>query len=262
MELGLKGKTALVMGGSTGIGRATAVALCREGVHVGIAGRRDAVLADAVDAIGRETTGEVWGEATDCSKAEEVERLVERAIERMGRVDILVNAVGAAPAGDLLTVTEEAWIAGLSLKLLAQVNCCRAVARHMRRQRSGSIVNIAGSQWKHPLGTSVVAGVANAGLVNFTKAIAGSLGIDNIRVNIVNPGPIETDRLGYIIKQRAEMRGVSVEKVREEFRAETVLGRFGRPEEVADVVIFLVSNGATFVTGAVIDVDGGQNRAL
>lgn len=258
MDLGLAGKTALVTGGSMGIGKAVALRLSREGVRVGIAARRGPEVVAAVHEIG----SEIWGEAADCSKAADVERFVNAAVRRMGHIDILVNALGAAPAGGLLELSDEAWEQGLALKLLGQISCCKAVVPHMQRQKWGRIVNIAGSQWKRPLGTSLAAGVANAGLVNFTKALAGSLGPDNILVNVVNPGPIDTGRLNYIIEQRAASRGVSFEQVRNEFANETVLGRFGQPEEVANMIVFLVSDLASFVTGAIIDVDGGQNRSL
>ena len=262
MNLGLSGKTALVTGGSKGIGKAVALHLAREGAHVGIAARHRSTVVDAVREIKAGTGGEIWGEAVDCTKTLEVERLVSRMIDRTGRVDLLVNALGAAPAGGLLDLTDEAWEDGLAMKLLGQIRCCRAVVPYMQQQKWGRIVNIAGSQWKRPLGTSMVAGVANAGLVNFSKALAGTLGPDNILVNVVNPGPTETGRLEYIIERRAAHRGVSVDQVRAEFAAETVVGRFGKPEEIAHVIVFLVSELSTFVTGAVIDVDGGQTRSL
>ena len=262
MNFGLSGKSALVTGGSKGIGKAVALNLAREGVRVGIAARHGSTMADAVREIKDLTGGDVWGESTDCTKTQDVERFVSQAIDRMGRVDLLVNALGAAPAGGLLDLTDEAWEDGLALKLLGQIRCCRALVPHMQRQKWGRIVNIAGSQWKRPLGTSMVAGVANAGLVNFSKALAGTLGPDNILVNVVNPGPTETGRLEYVIERRAAHRSVPVDEVRAEFAAETMLGRFGKPEEVAHMIVFLVSELSTFVTGAVIDVDGGQNHSL
>lgn len=262
MNFGLNGKTALVTGASTGIGKAVALALAREGVHVGIAARREDVLADAVQEIRSATGGGIWGAPADCSKPADVVRFVDQAVARMRRIDILVNALGGAPAGGLLDLTDEAWETALALKLLGQIRCCKAVVPHMQRQKAGRIVNIAGSQWKRPLGTSIAAGVTNAGLVNFTKALAESLASDNILVNVINPGPTDTDRLRYLIKQRAEHRGTSVDRVRAEFADETMLRRFGTPEEVAHVIVFLVSELATFVTGAVIDVDGGQSRSL
>ena len=262
MNLGLNGKIALVTGGSRGIGKAVALCLAREGARVGIAARHRSTVVDAVREIKEVTGGDIWGEAADCSKTHEVERLVRQMIDRMGRVDLLVNALGAAPAGGLLDLADQAWEDGLAMKLLGQIRCCRAVAPYMQRQKWGRIVNIAGSQWKRPLGTSMVAGVANAGLVNFSKALAGTLGPDNILVNVVNPGPTETDRLEYVIERRAAHRNVPVDQVRAEFAAETMLGRFGKPEEIAHMIVFLVSELSTFVTGAVIDVDGGQTQSL
>jgi NAD(P)-dependent dehydrogenase (short-subunit alcohol dehydrogenase family) len=132
----------------------------------------------------------------------------------------------------------------------------------MRNRRWGRIVNISGTQWKRPLPTSMPAGVANAGLVNFTKALAEEVGPQNILVNVVSPGPINTRRIEYIIEQRASLVGVPAAEIRAEFLREVTLGRFGEPNEVAQVIVFLVSELATFVTGAIIDVDGGYTKCL
>lgn len=262
MNFGLNGKSALVTGASMGIGKAVAAVLAAEGAHVAIAARHQNALDEAVQDIKKTAQGSVIGIAADCSEAHEIDRLVGTAFKRLGRIDILVNAIGMARGGDFLRLSDQEWEESLALKLMGQIRCCKAVLPQMLSQRWGRIVNISGTQWKRPLPTSMPAGVANAGLVNFTKALAEDVGSKNILVNIVSPGPINTRRIEYLINQRASAMGVSPESVRAEFLREVTLGRFGEPKEVAHVIAFLVSELCTFITGAVIDVDGGYTKCL
>ena len=245
-----------------GIGKAVALALAAQGSRVVIAARHPESLNEAVEDIQKNTQGEISAIAADCSRSPEVDRLVGAAVERLGRLDILVNAIGMARGGDFLRLSDGDWEESLSLKLMGQIRCCRAVVPHMLRHGWGRIVNISGTQWKRPLPTSMPAGVANAGLVNFTKALAEEVGSHNILVNVVSPGPINTRRIEYLIEQRSASIGATREQVRAEFLRDITLGRFGEPEEVANVIVFLVSELSTFVTGAVIDVDGGYTKCL
>jgi 3-oxoacyl-[acyl-carrier protein] reductase len=262
MDFGLKGRTALVTGASMGIGRAVAEVLAAEGTRVVIAARHQEALDQTVESIERTVPGAVNAIAADCSTSTEVDRLVAAAAERLGRIDILVNAIGMARGGDFLRLSDAEWEESLALKLMGQIRCCRAVLPHMLRHGWGRIVNISGTQWKRPLPTSMPAGVANAGLVNFSKALSEEVGSRNILVNVVSPGPINTRRIEYLIDQRAAAIGVPPEQIRAEFLREVTLGRFGEPKEVAQVIVFLASELSTFMTGAVIDVDGGYTKCL
>jgi NAD(P)-dependent dehydrogenase (short-subunit alcohol dehydrogenase family) len=245
-----------------GIGKAAATVLAGHGARVVIAARHAEPLNQAVNAINKGCNGAMFGIPADCSRPSDIQHLVAASRERLGGIDILVNAIGMARGGEFLHLTDQEWEESLALKLMGQIRCCRAVLPDMLRQGWGRIVNISGTQWKRPLPTSMPAGVANAGLVNFTKALAEEVGPRNILVNIVSPGPINTRRIEYLINQRAVTMGVSPETVRADFIREVTLGRFGEPEEVAHVIAFLVSELCTFVTGAVIDVDGGYTKCL
>lgn len=262
MNLGLHGKTALITGGSMGIGKAVAMSLTREGARVAIVARHQEALNEAVAEISKETSSAVTAIAADCSRSADIDRMLATALEQLGRIDILVNAIGMARGGAFLELSDEDWDQSLALKLMGQIRCCRAVLPTMRRHRWGRIVNISGTQSKRPLPTSMPAGVANAGLVNFSKALAEEVGAQNILVNVINPGPINTRRIEYIISQRAASVGLSEDAIRAEFLREVTVGRFGEPYEVANVITFLVSELSTFVTGSVIDVDGGYTKCL
>lgn len=180
-----------------------------------------------------------------------------QAEDELGGIEILVNSIGAAKSGRFLDLGEADWEASLALKLLGQIRCTRAVLPLMRRQRWGRIIHVIGHKGRQPDPQAIPAGVANAGLINFVKALAQEVARDNILVTGVSPCPLETRRLDYLIEKSAGMEGVSPEEVRRRYLAEIPLGRFARPEEIADVIIFLASERASYVTGTVIEVDGG-----
>jgi NAD(P)-dependent dehydrogenase (short-subunit alcohol dehydrogenase family) len=256
MDLGLKGKRALVTGGSMGIGKAVAVALAAEGCRVAIAARGKEALAQAVKEIG----ADALAVPADCTQPAEIHRMVEEALARLGSIDILVNSIGAAKSGRFLELSDDEWRESLELKLFGIVRCCREVVAPMRRARWGRIVNLIGHRGRQPEAQAMPAGVANAGLINFTKALADDLAADGILVNGVSPCPMETRRLDYMVKAKAKMMGISEAAAREEFLREIPLGRFARPDEIAPLVVFLVSERNSYITGTTISIDGGATR--
>ena len=256
MDLGLAGKCALVTGGSMGIGKAAALALAAEGCRVAIAARGADALADAAAEIGHET----FSVKADCTRPEDIRRMVEEVIGRLGRIDILVNSIGAAKSGNFLELSDEDWRESLELKLFGIVRSCREVVPHMRRCRWGRIVNVIGHRGRQPDTQAMPAGVANAGLINFTKALADEVVPDGILVNGVSPCPMETRRLDYMVRARAQMTGVSKEEARGEFLRDIPIGRFARPEEIAPLIAFLASERNSYVTGTTIAIDGGATR--
>src|SRR5690606_21597615 len=222
MDLGLKGKIALVTGGSQGIGRATATLLAQEGAQVVISARREAELAEAAAKIRAETGIEVLGVPTDCTKEADVQNLVRKVIEKHGRIDILANSIGSAKAGHFLELSDADWEQSLALKLMGQIRVARAVYPHMEKQGWGRIVNVIGTHSVLAEAHAMPAGVANAGLHNFTRALAELGGPKGVLVNAVSPGTVNTARLKYLLDQGVE------------YDLKTItLGRFAEPVEIA-----------------------------
>jgi len=262
MELGLKGKTVLVTGGSKGIGRATARAMATEGARVMICSRSAPALEEAAGAIRRETGQAVEIVAADLSRLEGVESAAAAAIQRLGRLDVLVNNAGAIKGGDFLAIPDDEWMTGWSLKLLGYIRMARTVLPQMRTQGGGRIVNVVGMAARNPATTYMMGGAANAALINFTKALADLGAPSNILVTAVSPGPVKTDRWDSLQRQQAVAAGQDLETFVKEQNRNFPLGRIALPEEVADLVCFLASDRASFLTGIAITVDGGISRGV
>lgn len=262
MDLGLKGKVALVTGGSRGIGRATALGLAAEGARVAIAARERAALDEAAAMIEASTDHHPAVFVCDCTRPADVATMVRGVVEQLGGIDILVNSIGAAKGGHFLELTENDWEESLALKLLGQIRCCREVLPILRARGGGVIVNVIGHRGKQPDGRALPAGVANAGLINFTIGLAQEEARHGIRVVGVNPAPVETRRLRSVFETEARVLGVSVEEARRRWLSHVPLGRAAAPEEIASVIVFLASERASFVTGTAVHVDGGATRGL
>lgn len=252
MDLHLKGKRVLVTGASKGIGRACAEAFAAEGCAVMIAARDpDRLNAAAAEIAGR-TRAEVKARPTDLSQRGSAETLAAWA----GELDILVNNAGAIPGGDLLRVDEDTWRRAWDLKVFGYINLCRAVYADMKRRKLGVIVNILGSAGEKLDAAYIAGSTANAGLMAFTRALGGASHADGIRVVGVNPGPVSTDRLISLYRQRAEVKLGTPERYKELFEGMS-FGRPAKPEEIAASVAFLASQGSSYTTGCILTIDGG-----
>lgn len=262
MDLGIDGKVAFITGASKGIGRATARLLAEEGCKVAITAREPERLEQTARELSEETGGEVIGFAGDMSKSEDVERCVEEAVERLGEIDILVTCAGSSPGGLLEELTEEEWMSSLNLKFMGYVRTCRAVLPRMRANGGGAVVLVVGNDGLKPSYWEMTAGAANAADLNFASSLAEQYGPQGIRVNTVNPGPVDTDRWDGLEKAFARDKGVDQDRAHELAVTSIPLGRICTADEVANVVGFLASSRASFLNGAHIPVDGGQRKAI
>ena len=261
MDLGLKGKTALVTGGSKGIGRAIAEGLAREGARVAISARTATDLDKATSQI-RAAGGEAIPVAADLSQLAEVSRVVQTVHDRFGRLDILINNAGAIRGGDFLKIPDEQWAGDWSLKILGYVRMARAVLPIMQKQGGGRILNVVGAAARNPTPGYLPGGIANAGLINFTKGLADLGAASNVLVTAISPAATATDRWETLVAQQAQAAGTSVDEVRAKAFAEYPLKRIATPEDIADLACYLVSERASFITGICITVDGGATRGV
>jgi NAD(P)-dependent dehydrogenase (short-subunit alcohol dehydrogenase family) len=258
MELGLAGKVAIVTGGSKGIGRATAIGFIAEGASVLVCARGQEALDEVVAAVGSASRERIAAIAADLTDGAAIKRVVAHCVEQFGRVDILINNAGSARPGEFLKLDDQAWIDDWQLKFFGYVRMAREVLPHLERQGGGVILNVIGAAAMNPRRSYMIGGAANAALNHFTKALADEGAKAAVRVVGINPGPILTERL---LKMRTGLTQ-SAEAADEAFRKMTPLGRVGKIEEVADLVMFLVSERAAFIHGANITIDGGYTQGL
>ncbi len=264
MDLRLRGKRAVITGGSAGIGLGCAEVLISEGVHVVIAARNRDRIDKAVGVL-REAAGEevnVYGISADLNKATDVSRLVSEAAELMGGIDIVINNAGSAVAGSLEKLDDTAFQDAWQLKLLGYIRMVRAVLPLMKQQGYGSIVNIIGGAARNPSPGFLPGGTANAALLNFTRGIASELAGYGVRINAISPGGTETERAERLIKQQASDSGKSIEQIRKERNSSIPLGRMVQPHEIGMAAAFLCSEASASTTGAELLIDGGSSKAL
>jgi len=256
MDLGLTGRRVLVTGGSQGIGLAVARGFLEEGATVTIVARDELRLTQAADALARHGDGAVAARAADLAQRGAPEAIADEFSD----TDILVNNAGAVPTGDIFAVDEARWRAAWDLKVFGYINLMRAMYGHMRRQgpdrRPKVIVNVLGLGGERPQWRYVCGNAANVALAGVTKSLGGRSIDDGIRVVAVNPGGVETERMTALQKARAARELGDAERWRE-FFADKPLQRAATPEEVANVILFLASDKASWVSGAVVPVDGG-----
>jgi 3-oxoacyl-[acyl-carrier protein] reductase len=262
VDLQLKGRTAIVLASTKGLGKATALSLAREGANVAISGRDESALSAVSQEIEQASGQAPLAVVTDVTKAADIERLVKETVDRFGTVDILINNAGGPAAGTFDQITDELWQQAFELNLLSFVRAIRAVLPHMRKQRFGRIVNFASSSFKQPIENLILSNTFRTGIIGLAKTLSAELGPDGILINTVGPGRIATDRVAFLDAVKAQNTGLSVDEVRQQAESLIPLGRYGEPEEFARVVTFLASPANSYVTGQSILVDGGMVKAI
>jgi len=258
MNLGLTGKTALVTAASKGMGKACALGLAAEGARVVMCARTDVDLQAAAEEVRSKTGAQVVAMPADVTRADQVKALVARAHEAFGGVDILVANAGGPPRGYFDELSDEQWYGAFEVSLLSVVRLIREVLPSMRQRRWGRIITIQSSSVKQPIEGLDLSNAIRPGAAGLMKTLASELGADNILVNTVCPGRILTDRL----LGGARQAGLSPEEYVRQVGADVPVGRVGTPEEFGNVVVFLASERASYVTGVAIQVDGGLIRGL
>ena len=257
MELGLRGKVAAVTGGSEGIGRATVLRLVEEGAKVALCARRADVLNAFADEM-KNQGGDVLAVVADAAKPGDMERFIEETVKRFGRIDIVVNNAGGTGQEPFDKVTDEAFQHDIDIKLFAQIRTSRAAIPHMKKQGGGRIINLNMVAARQPAAGTFPTTISRAAGLALTKALSKEYAADSILVNAVAVGKIKSKQQ----ERRAARQKMSLEEHYAKTGKTVPLGRMGEAEEVADVIAFLASDAASYVTGCCVQVDGGLSGVL
>lgn len=262
METGLKDRVAIVAASSRGIGRATAEAFAAEGCRIAMCARNAQTLKAAADGIREKYKVEVYAEALDVTHAGAVHAFVEGVVAKFGSADICVTNAGGPPAKGFLAASVDDWHKAVELNFLSTVYFAREVIPHMQRQHWGRIITITSIATKQPIPDLVLSNAVRAAVVGLVKSLANEFGKDGILVNNVGPGYAATDRLKELAKNRAVAANKSEAELYEAWASEIPLRRLGEPREVAETIVWLASERASYITGQTILVDGGLYRGL
>ncbi len=262
MDLGLKGKVALVTAASKGLGKATAMEYAREGAHVVISSRDQAAIEATAEEIRQATGARVLAVAADVTDPAAIERFVQAAVAEFGGIDSLVLNAGGPPPGTFETLTDAQWLGAVDLNLMSVVRLIRAALPYLKASKCGRIVNLASSSVKQPIPNLLLSNTLRVGLQGLVKTCSTEFAPYGILINTVAPGRILTDRVRSMDVDRATRAGISLAEQVAKTEKEIALGRYGTPEEFAKQVVFMGSPANTYVTGQVLLVDGGLTKSL
>ena len=258
MELGLKGKRALVYASSRGLGYACALGLAKEGCDLVVTSRDQARIDHAADTIRQATGATVHPVASDVSTPEAADTLVKACVDRYGGLEIAVHNAGGPPAGGFDEVNLDQWSIAIERNLMSFVRLASAAVPEMKKAGYGRLLAIASSSIRQPIAHLVLSNATRMGVLGTAKSLSKELAPDDILVNVIAPGRVYTERIDELDRADAERSGRSVEEVRQASVQTIPLGRLGRPEELANLVVFLASEAASYITGTGIQVDGGM----
>ena len=262
MDLGIKDKVAIVAASSKGLGRATALGLAKEGVKLTICARDKDTLIETANSIISETSVDVLPVVCDVSKTDEIKNVVNETINKYGKVDIMINNAGGPPTGAFQDFSLEDWQKAVELNLYSTITFSNEVISYMKEQNWGRIVNITSYAVKQPVDGLMLSNTVRAGIIGLAKTMSNEFGRYNILVNNICPGRIFTDRITFLANDRAEKQDKSFDEVITEMGADVPVGRIGKPEELANLAVFLSSERASYITGTTIQVDGGLTKSL
>jgi 3-oxoacyl-[acyl-carrier protein] reductase len=262
MDLGLKNRVALVAASSRGIGRAIAEAFAAEGCRVAMCARDEQTLQATAEAIRTQYNAAVFTQAFDVTDATAVSHFVTAVADKFGSVDICVTNAGGPPAKGFLAASLEEWQRAIELNFLSTVYFAREVIPHMQRKRWGRILTLTSITTKQPVTDLVLSNAVRAAVVGLVKSLANEFGKDGILVNNVAPGFTATDRLKELAKARAVSSGKSEQEIFDSWAADAPLHRLGEPREVAETIVWLASERASYITGQTVLVDGGMYKGL
>ena len=262
MDLKLSNKTALVTGGSEGIGKGIALALAREGVDVAICARRKEPLEATASEIAKATGRKIVAIPADLTKDDDAKNFVAQGHKAFGRIDIMINNAGSAPGGVIEHLSEADWAQAMQLKFMGYVRCLRYALPIMVKQGGGRVVNLIGNDGVKPSYWEIAPGAANAAGQNLTLSLAGQYGKHNISFCAVNPGPVRTERWAGLVAAMSRDMKLPYEEADKLAPSAIPLGRIAEVDEVANLVVMLASPLMHMVNGTMIEIDGGQEKVL
>ena len=262
MDLGLRGKVALVTAASKGLGRATAEELAAEGASVVICARGNEALQSAREEIASRTKSQIVAVAGDVSIEKDVDRIVDTAIQKFGRVDILVTNAGGPPSGRFESLKSDMWQSAVDLTLMSVINLTSRIISGMRERKWGRVINIASIAAKQPVEGLMLSNSIRSAVIGFSRTLANEVASDGITVNNILPGYTLTERVEQLSRAAAERDGITTEAALRKWEVEIPMRRLGDPREFGALAAFLASERASYITGQSIAVDGGWIRAL
>ncbi|MBI1803526.1 MAG: SDR family oxidoreductase [Ignavibacteriae bacterium] len=262
MDLGLNGKVALVTASSHGLGKATALALAKEGATVVICSRQKNEIERTAKEIHKKTGSTVLALAADVSKLPDIRKIVAVAKRKFGTIHILVNNAGGPPTGSILSLPEDEWKKGIDLTLMSVVRLCREVLPLMIGQHWGRVITITSITAKQPINDLLISSTLRPGILGLSKVLSNLYAQYNITVNTICPGNTLTKRQEELMKSRSAQKKMTMKEYMTETVKDIPAGRMGRPEEIGDVIAFLASEKASYINGVNLLVDGGLARGI